>query len=122
MTALTNPWPITSLPLYLSSLATGNFIRFINYSFAGYIAYNFRYSGFPPFIKQNIPKTHRKALSEVLYISQHVQPTPSKRAKESEIMPSSKGEPTDPKLRDEVKEEVKAESKGKSESLSKPDL
>lgn len=27
-------------------------------------------------------------------------------------MPSSKGEPTDPKLREEVKEEVKAEEKG----------
>jgi len=28
-------------------------------------------------------------------------------------MPSSKGEPTDPELREKIKEEVKAESKGK---------
>lgn len=29
-------------------------------------------------------------------------------------MPSSKGEPTDPELREQVKEEVKAEEKGRS--------
>ena len=28
-------------------------------------------------------------------------------------MPSSKGEPTDPELREKIKEEVKAEEKGK---------
>lgn len=32
--------------------------------------------------------------------------------KEHDRMPSSKGEPTDPQLREEVKEEVKAEQKG----------
>lgn len=35
-------------------------------------------------------------------------------------MPSSKGEPTDPELREQVKEEVKAEEKG--EQLPKNDL
>jgi len=33
-------------------------------------------------------------------------------------MPSSKGEPTDPELREEVKNEVKAEEKGRYDKLS----
>lgn len=44
-----------------------------------------------------------------------------KRATKQETrnrMPSSKGEPTDPKLREEVKEEVKAEEKGEIVSFS----
>ena len=36
-------------------------------------------------------------------------------------MPSSKGEPTDPELREKIKEEVKAEEKGKTESFLSPD-
>ena len=32
-------------------------------------------------------------------------------------MPSSKGEPTDPELREKVKEEVKGEEKGKLEAI-----
>jgi hypothetical protein len=32
-------------------------------------------------------------------------------------MPSSKGEPTDPELREKIKEEVKAEEKGMSKLL-----
>lgn len=32
-------------------------------------------------------------------------------------MPSSKGEPTDPELREKIKEEVKAEEKGETVAL-----
>ena len=34
-------------------------------------------------------------------------------------MPSSKGEPTDPQLREEVKEEVKAEEKGITDAFAR---
>lgn len=34
-------------------------------------------------------------------------------------MPSSKGEPTDPELREKIKEEVKAEEKGKLPAIQR---
>lgn len=60
------------------------------------------------------------------YDSQRATPTPRSSSKSqsqrypggsvkaSAIMPSSKGEPTDPELREKIKEEVKNEEKGAS--------
>lgn len=54
-------------------------------------------------------KTAQESLADILYkCDQHKRFSPSGNNR----MPSSKGKPTDPKLREEVKEEVKAESKG----------
>ena len=57
-------------------------------------------------------KTAQESLAEILQkCDQGRRHTPSGKDK----MPSSKGKPTDPELREQVKEEVKKESKGRSE-------
>lgn len=68
----------------------------------------FRFPSFRP-----NPASHQTAhesLLDILYRSDQCRRyTPSGKSR----MPSSKGKPTDPQLREEVKEEVKQESKGK---------
>jgi hypothetical protein len=46
-----------------------------------------------------------------------LKPKQSVSSQDSSSMPSSKGEPTDPELREKIKEEVKAEEKGTSKLL-----
>ena len=80
------------------------------------------YYRFPSFRPNQPPetKTAREYLSEILSRSDQCKsrhPGRSQRytsnlSRNHNDMPSSKGKPTDPQLREEVKEEVKKESKG----------
>lgn len=55
----------------------------------------------------------KKRLREYDYQRATLKPRPKFAPTSTDNMPSSKGEPTDPELREKIKEEVKNEEKGR---------